>query len=79
MKRRQPSSRVRVDPDRVRKLSNRLNINQNELARVGGTSTGHMSQLMSETRCPPATPCKRLMEAPGIVRFEELLILEIVS
>ena len=79
MKRRQPSSRVRFDPDRVWKLSNRLNMNQNELARVGGTSTGYMSQLMSGTRCASATLCKRLMEAPGVVRFEDLFILEVVS
>ena len=79
MKRRQPSSRVRFDPDRVWKHSNRLNMNQNELARVGGTSTSYMSQLMSGTRCPSATLCKRLMEAPDVVRFEDLFILEAVS
>ena len=79
MKRRQPSSGFKLNPHRAWDHLNRLNMNQNELARVGGTSTGYMSQLMSGTRCPLVTLCKRLMEAPDVVRFEDLFILEDVS
>ena len=76
MKRRQPSSRVKLDHHKVWELLNRLNMTQNELARLVGTSSGYLSQLMSGTRCPSADIRKRLMEALGITRFEDLFILE---
>ncbi len=76
MKRRQPSSRVKLDPHKVWELLNRLNMTQNELARLVGTSSGYLSQLMSGTRCPSADMRKRLMEALGVTRFEDLFILE---
>ena len=49
---------------------------QNELARLVGTSSGYLSQLMSGTRCPSADMRKRLIEALGVTRFEDLFILE---
>ena len=76
MKRRQPSSRVKLDPHKVWELLNRLNMTQNELARLVGTSSGYLSQLMSGTRCPSADMRRRLMEALGVTRFEDLFILE---
>ena len=76
MKRRQPSSRVKLNPHAVWELLNRLNMTQNELARLVGTSAGYLSQLMSGTRCPSADMRKRLMEALGVTRFEDLFILE---
>ena len=69
MKRRQPSSRVKLDPHKVWELLNRLNMTQNELARLVGTSSGYLSQLMSGTRCPSADIRRRLMEALGVTRF----------
>ncbi len=79
MKRRQPSSRVRLNPDRVWELLNRLNMTQYELARLAGISSGYLSQLMTGTRRPSAELRRRLMEALGVTRFEDLFILEAVS
>ena len=79
VKRRQPSSRVKLDPHKVWELLNRLNMTQNELARLVGTSSGYLSQLMSGTRCPSADMRRRLMEALGVTRFEDLFILEAVE
>ena len=79
MKRRQPSSRVRLNPDRVWELLNRLNMTQNELARLAGISSGYLSQLMTGTRRPSAELRRRLMKALGVTRFEDLFILEAVS
>ena len=79
MKRRQPSSRVRLNTRRAWELLNRLNMSQNDLASRAGTSSGYLSQLMSGTRRPSAALRKRLMEALGITRFEDLFILEVVS
>ena len=67
MKRRQPSSRVKLDHHKVWELLNRLNMTQNELARLVGTSSGYLSQLMSGTRCPSADIRKRLVALPGVV------------
>lgn len=79
MKRRQPSSRVRLNPDRVWELLNRLNMTQNELARLAGISSGYLSQLMTGTRRPSAELRRRLMKALGVTRFEDLFFLENVS
>lgn len=79
MKRRQPSSRVRVNTRRVWELINRLNITQNELATRAGTSSSYLSQLLSGTRYPSAGLRRRLMEALGVTCFEDIFILEVVS
>ena len=79
MKRRQPSSRVRLNPDKVWNLLNRLNMSQNELARLAGTSSGYLSQLMSGTRRPSPRLRRRLMEALGVTCFEDLFILEVIN
>ena len=76
MKRRQPASRVKLNPHAVWELLNRLNMSQNELARLIGTSSSYLSQLISGTRCPSAAFRKRLMEAMAVTRFEDLFILE---
>ena len=79
MNRRQPASRVKLDPQKVWALLNRLNMSQNELARLVGTSSSYLSQLMSGTRCPSAAFRKRLMDALGVTRFEDLFYLEDVE
>lgn len=79
MKRRQPTSRVKLNPRRVWEILNRLNMTQNELAQQVGTSSSYLSQLMSGHRCPSAAFRKRLMEALGVTRFEDLFILEDVE
>ncbi len=79
MNRRQPSSRVKLNPDRVWELLNRLNLSQNELARMAGISSGYLSQLMSGTRRPSAEVRRKLMKALGVADFDDLFILEAVS
>lgn len=79
MKRRQPSSRVKLNPRRVWAILNRRNISQNELARQVGTSSSYLSQLMSGHRCPSAAFRKRLMDALGVTEFDDLFILEAVD
>ena len=76
MKRRQPSSRVKLNPDRVWELLNRLNMSQNELARLAGISSGYLSQLMTGTRCPSAEVRRKLMEVLRVAHFDDLFILE---
>ena len=79
MKRRQPSSRVKLRPDRVWELLNRLNMTQSELASLTCISSGYLSQLMSGTRCPSAEVRKKLMEVLRVTSFDDLFILEVVS
>ena len=79
MKRRQPSSRARLDPNRVWELLNRLNLSQNELACRAGVSSGYISQMMSGTRRPSAEMRRRLMASLGVERFDDLFILEAVD
>ena len=76
MKRRQPASRVKLNPHKVWAILNRLNMTQNELARLVGTSSSYLSQLMSGTRCPSAAFRKKLMDALGVIDFDDLFILE---
>ena len=79
MNRRQPSSRVKLRPDRVWELLNRLNMTQNELARLAGISSGYLSQLMSGSRCPSAEVRRKLMDLLGVADFDDLFILERVD
>ena len=60
-------------------LLNRLNIAQNELARMTGISSGYLSQLMTGTRRPSADTRRKLMKALQVKRFEDLFLLEIVD
>ena len=70
---------MKLNPDRVWELLNRLNMTQNQLACLAGISSGYLSQLMSGTRYPSAELRRRLMEVLGITRFDDLFILELVS
>ena len=79
MKRRQPSSRVKLNSHAVWELLNRRNMTQNELARLLDTSSGYLSQLISGTRRPSAAFRKKLMEALGVTDFDVLFILEDVE
>ena len=79
MNRRKPTSRSRLDPYKVWELLNRLNIAQNELARMTGISSGYLSQLMSGTRRPSADTRRKLMKALHVRRFEDLFVLETID
>ena len=75
MKRRQPAFRVKLNPHKVWELLNRLNMTQNELAQLVGTSSSYLSQLMSGHRCPSASFRKKLMDALGVTDFDALFSL----
>ena len=79
MKRRQPSSRVKLNSYAVWELLNRRNMTQNELARLLDTSSGYLSQLISGRRRPSAAFRKKLMEVLGVTDFDDLFILEDVE
>lgn len=79
MKRRKPSYRVKLNPDRMWKLMHRRNISQNELAKLGGMSSGYLSLLMRGMRCPSPERRRRLMKALGVTQFDDMFILETVS
>ena len=79
MKRRQRTCRVRLDPRKVWAILDRLNMSQNELARLLGTSSSYLSQLMSGHRRPSATFRKKLMDILGVTDFDDLFILEEVA
>ena len=79
MTRRRPSCKSRLDPHKAWELLNRLNIAQNELARMAGISSGYLSQLMTGTRCPSPETRRRLMKVLGVSEFEDLFLLEDVD
>jgi len=79
VKRRQRASRVRLNPHKVWAILDRLNMTQNELARLVGTSSSYLSQLMSGHRRPSATFRKKLMDALGVTDFDDLFIMEAVD
>ena len=62
MKRRQPASRVKLNPVAVWEQLNRRNMTQNDLARAAGITSGYLSLLMSGKRFPRrrrGCACKR--------------------
>ena len=79
MRRRQRGCRVRLNSNRVWAILDRLNMTQNELARLVGTSSSYLSQLMSGHRRPSAAFRKKLMDALGVADFDDLFILEEVA
>ncbi len=79
MKRRQPASRVKLNPNAVWELLNRLNMTQNGLATMVGITSGYLSQLMTGTRSPSAEVRKRLQEVLEVPRFDDLFVLEVVG
>lgn len=76
MRRRQPPFKTRINPDRVWELLNRLNMSQNQLARLCGVSSGYLSQMITGSRCPSPAVRRRLMETLAVERFDDLFILE---
>ena len=54
---------------------NRFNMSQNELARMLGISTGHLSRLMNGRRCPSPGMRRLLMEALECAEFDDLFVM----
>ena len=56
--------RVWLNPVAVWELLDRLDISQNQLARLAGISPGHLSLLMNGKRSPAPRVRRRLMQGP---------------
>ena len=61
--------RVWLNPAAVWELLDRLDISQNQLARLAGISPGHLSLLMNGRRSPAPGVRRRLMKALGVDDF----------
>ena len=70
-----PRLKVKLKAEAVWELLNRLNMNQNDLARLAGITSGYLSLLMSGRRCASGDVRRRLMEALCVTRFEDLFIM----
>ena len=79
MKRRQPPSRVMLNPAAVWRLLDELDMSQNELARRCGIISGHLSLLMNGRRCPSPKLRRRLQQVLGVSNFDALFIIEPVD
>ena len=66
---------ARLEPRGVWERLNRLNMTQNELARLAGISSGYLSQLMTGKRRPGPETRRRLLQAFSAT-FDDLFILE---
>ncbi len=68
--------RVRLNPDPVWALLEEQDISQNELARLTGISSGHISQLMSGSAHPSPEVRQRLLRVLGLSHFDELFTID---
>ncbi len=68
--------RVRLRPDPVWAFLDECEIAQNELARLLGISSGHMSQLMSGSAHPSPEVRQRLLRVLGTTDFDDLFTIE---
>ena len=75
MKRRQPPSRVMLNPVAVWRLLDELKMSQNELARRCGITPGHLSLLMNGKRGPSPKLRRRMQEVLGVNNFEDLFVI----
>ncbi len=66
---------ARLEPHAVWERLNRLNMTQNELARLAGISSGYLSQLMTDRRRPGPETRRRLLEVLA-AGFDDLFVLE---
>ena len=68
--------RVWLNANAVWELLDRLDISQNQLARLAGISLGHLSLPMNGKRSPAPAVRRRLMQALGVDDFHRLFIME---
>ena len=69
---RRPVRKVLLRAGAVWDLLNRRNLSQNELARLLGVSSGHLSRLVNGRRCPSPGMRRRLMESLDCPEFDDL-------
>ncbi len=75
VKRRRPPTRVILNAAAVWELLDRLDISQNQLARLAGISPSHLSYLMSGQRSPSPRVRRRLQRALGVDDFHRLFLI----
>ena len=75
MARRQPPSRVLLNPVAVWRLPDELDMSQNELARRCGITPGHLSHLMNGKRSPSPMLRRRLQRVLGVSNFDDLFVI----
>ena len=69
-----PAQKVRLKAEAVWHRLNRLNMTQNELARLLDISSGHLSRLINGRRCPSPSMRRRLMDALDCLEFDDLFL-----
>ena len=67
--------RVRLNPAPVWAFLDERDISQNELARLLGISSGHLSQLMSGKVHPSPQLRRRLQRVLGVTDFDALFVI----
>ncbi len=77
--RRQQSSRVVLNAVALWRLLDRREISQNALARLVGTSSGYMSNLVSGKRSPSPQMRRRLQQVLRVANFDDLFIIRHVD
>ena len=73
---RRPRLTVRLNASAVWERLNRLNMTQNELARLSGITSGFLSQMMTGKRGPGPGTRRGLLRALEGASFDDLFILE---
>jgi len=68
--------RVTLKPAPVWAFLEERDISQNELARLVGISSGHISQLMSGSAHPSPELRQRLLRVLGITDFDDLFTID---
>ena len=63
-------------PEKVWEILDRLRMSQNQLAKLCGITSGHMSLLMQGKRSPSPRTQRRLQEVLGVSNFDDLFIME---
>ena len=71
---RRPAMKVMLRAEAIWERLNRLNMSQNDLARLLGVSTGHLSRLINGRRCPSPRMRKLLMETLDCSEFDDLFV-----
>ncbi len=69
-----PCTKVRLKAGAVWDRLNRLNMTQNDLARLVGVSSGYLSRLINGRRCPSPRMRQGLMEALDCSEFDDLFV-----
>ena len=68
------AGKVLLRAEAVWERLNRLNMSQNDLARLLDVSSGHLSRLINGRRCPSPSMRRRLMEILDCSDFDELFV-----